>query len=722
MQAHPRRSFVTSGLLLMAFAIHCAGANAQQADEQPWFPVNDDGKTIYIDRTGTVVLTVPYAAGRFSEGLAPVEINRQTGYIDRTGQVVIAPLPYRGLDFSEGMAKVYEDKPCGMSYDKQKYGFIDRTGKLVIPLELTHPCNYWGDQFYFKKEGLALTQVGEQWGYVDKSGKVVFKFDNAGPFSEGLAHVQIGGKFGYIDPSGKMVIEPQFEAALPFAEGLAPVKIKGLWGFIDKSGKVIIPPRFQGAVSFSEGLAGIQIGQNWGYINRDGRVAVEPRPEIVSYTFSNGRARVRNDREEGFIDKTGKFAVEPNYYHADDCHNGLALVAGEETGRAYIDTAGKVVYKFPERQGPPPDPNNPFVRINNSQDVAWLERIATSPIAAAELRPGGGLANHPKDLSTAAYVRLGVLGTPESVAAVKRIEERARLVTPVPDRSTPGDFIHPGWHFSDSDLKPIAQVKSPDGTTYALIVSSLMGDLDLFLISSKTPEDPAAWTRPLLVPNSLYRGIKEPRLSINGTDELIFSFTQEAPPPRALMEGTHDPGPKAPAVGPQQWKLSIKAIAKDSDKDGWTDVEEQRLGLDPNNKDTDGDGIPDGQDVCPNFSLHDEDSNDEEVKIFQKAIFATFGLGGSRHLLLVGAVPKRVHVWGYAGPVIYGQDVKSWSKNHQYGAVYVSWKIRKRVSETEVIVEIVDYEGPLAAGGQDVRLRKVGNEWVVISRRATWVS
>jgi hypothetical protein len=54
--------------------------------------------------------------------------------------------------------------------------------------------------------------------------------------------------------------------------------------------------------------------------------------------------------------------------------------------------------------------------------------------------------------------------------------------------------------------------------------------------------------------------------------------------------------------------------------------------------------------------------------------------------------------------------------------VYVSWRIRKRASNGDVIVEIVDYEGPLAAGGQDVKLRKINGEWVVISRRATWVS
>ena len=50
------------------------------------------------------------------------------------------------------------------------------------------------------------------------------------------------------------------------------------------------------------------------------------------------------------------------------------------------------------------------------------------------------------------------------------------------------------------------------------------------------------------------------------------------------------------------------------------------------------------------------------------------------------------------------------------------WRIRKRPSANEVIVEVVDYEGPLAASGQDVRLRKNNNEWIVISRRGTWVS
>ena len=247
-----------------------------------------------------------------------------------------------------------------------------------------------------------------------------------------------------------------------------------------------------------------------------------------------------------------------------------------ETGRrSYIDTAGTVVYEFPERKGTAADPNNPFVRINNATDVQWLERIASSPAAAAELRPGGGLASHAKDLRTAAYVRLGILGTPESIAAIKRIETEAQKIQPAPSQSTPGDFIHPGWHFSDSELRPIAQVTNANGVTYAIISSSLLGDLDLFLISTRTPADASTWSRPLLIPNKTYRGIKEPRLTVNG-DELRFSFLQEQPPGRALMEGTTNPGPSAPALGRQHWELSIKQIETDSDADGWTDIEEQR--------------------------------------------------------------------------------------------------------------------------------------------------
>lgn len=705
------KNLFRSLLVLCAVVIQVC---AQQQDE-PLFPVQDGDRTVFIDRKGNVVLTVPYRALRFSDGLARVSVGNQMGYIDRTGKLVIGPMPLGGRDFANGLAMVEGGMPCTYAETKQRYGYIDRTGKLVIPITLTRPCNAWGDQFYFTKEGLALTNIGDIWGFIDRTGKLVMQFDAADHFSEGLAPAKVNGKFGYINSKGKFVIKPAFDQAFPFAEGLAAVCSKDLCGFIDNRGKVVIKPAYKEVEGFSEGLATVLVNKEkweWAVIDRTGKIVIPARQNGRSH-FSNGLSRIRVDWEEGFIDKTGKFVIESNFSRAEDFRDGLAYVTEAETGRSYyIDTKGTIVYRFPEPKRAAPDPNNPFVKIGNATDVQWLERIASSTAGAGEM----------KGLRSAAYIRLGVLATPESLEAIKRIETEARKIQPASTRSTPGDFIHPASHFGDSELRPLAQVTNANGITYAIVVGSLMGDLDFFLISSRTPAEAASWSRPLLIPNKVYRGIKEPQLTAEGADELVFSFVQETPPGRALMEGTHDPGPTAPALGRQQWKLSIKQIETDSDGDGWTDVEEQRLGIDPNNKDSDGDGIADGRDVCPNLSLSDEDKNDDEIKIFQKAVFVTFGLSGSRQMLLVDSKMKRVHLWGYAGPIIYGHSVKSWSENHQYGFVFLRWRIRKQPSANEVVVEVVDYEGALAASGQDIRLRKINGEWIVISRRGTWIS
>src|SRR3954447_13271666 len=60
-----------------------------------------------------------------------------------------------------------------------------------------------------------LVEKDNLFGFIDRTGKVVIplQFDNALPFSDGLAPVWIGGgtQWGYIDRTGKKVIQPQFE-------------------------------------------------------------------------------------------------------------------------------------------------------------------------------------------------------------------------------------------------------------------------------------------------------------------------------------------------------------------------------------------------------------------------------------------------------------------------------------------------------------------------------
>jgi hypothetical protein len=51
----------------------------------------------------------------------------------------------------------------------------------------------------------------------------------------------------------------------------------------------------------------------------------------------------------------------------------------------------------------------------------------------------------------------------------------------------------------------------------------------------------------------------------------------------------------------------------------------------------------------------------------------------------------------------------------------VLWTIAHR-TDVEALVQLTDWEGNLAAGGQDVTLKRTAGRWVVVAVRQTWVS
>jgi|HubBroStandDraft_6_1064221.scaffolds.fasta_scaffold00592_2 hypothetical protein len=327
-----------------------------------------------------------------------------------------------------------------------------------------------------------------------------------------------------------------------------------------------------------------------------------------------------------------------------------------------------------------------------------------------------------KDHRTAAYARLGAIGTEQSLEAARRVERKLKATPLLPANVAVGVLIHPMWHFGDIAFKPFVTVRISDGTTYGIMSENLLGDdYDLFLISSKSPNDRGAWTRPILIPNRIYRGFHDAKLTEGKPGQLVFTFVQGTSGPRDLMEGQLAPPEKAPVLGKQTWILSPQQIMQDSDGDGWTDIEEQRLGLNPRNRDTDGDGIPDGQDICPNYAPTAGQENDEEVQILQKAVLAQYGLSRSRTLLLVRPGSKRFQIEGYRGPVLYVDDVKEWTAKHPEGGIFVSWQITTR-SNSDAAVSFTDYEGPMAGGEVELRLHKYGGEWFVTGRTLGWVN
>jgi hypothetical protein len=284
-----------------------------------------------------------------SPRLYPVWVNGKTGFIDRTGKLVIPPKfggeLWMGGQFSNRMARIHVNTAEPPRFCC-RFGYINAEGRVIVEPQ------YWEAKDF--SEELAAVLVDDRWGYIDKEGRMVLgpKWIAADSFSEGLAAVyEDGVGQGYIDRTGQMVIRLEGATAPgQFHEGMAQVVLTsedgfggefGL-GYIDRGGRLAVPGPFEKAGDFSEGLAPVQAGGKWGYIDRTGRFAIE---SIYDWAggFSEGTAVVGTGDKAWFIDRSGKKVGE---CPPQSCnfHEGLATF--ESGGRwGYIDRAGRVVIK-----------------------------------------------------------------------------------------------------------------------------------------------------------------------------------------------------------------------------------------------------------------------------------------------------------------------------------------------------------------------------------------
>lgn len=167
-----------------------------------------------------VVWSVRVQAQGFT--VARDEATGKYGY-KANGIWIIDPEYDRAEAFSESMAVVRKDG---------KYGYIDVSGRLVIPVKYQDAGSF--------SAGLAPVCLYGKYGYVDKSGEMVvpFKYSYAFPFSEGLAAVELNGKVAYIGPDGKTVIPYMLDSGKPFKDGIAEVTVDGQTKYMDKVGNI----------------------------------------------------------------------------------------------------------------------------------------------------------------------------------------------------------------------------------------------------------------------------------------------------------------------------------------------------------------------------------------------------------------------------------------------------------------------------------------------------
>ena len=280
--------------------------------------VKKGGKFGYVDTTGHWKIPPSYTYAKdFSDGIAVVGLDKAAdAIIDTTGSVVSRPDADALEDISDGM----------ILFQKERWGVLDKTGKVIIP-----PT--FANQPFDFSEGLSIVQVdgtaaGNKDGYLltlDAAGRTIAHiplcdataciYDSNHGFHGGLLAVKVGNAWGYMDKTGKMIIKPQFQTALNFQEGIAVVEnadgavaaIKspfeqstyddnlvpfsdkaGKWGYLDTAGKLVIAPRYDNVDLFQDGFA-----------------QVANREPSDSFPNSNGHI--------GWIDTTGWEIFAPQF-------------------------------------------------------------------------------------------------------------------------------------------------------------------------------------------------------------------------------------------------------------------------------------------------------------------------------------------------------------------------------------------------------------------------
>ena len=373
--------------MLSLFVISCGllscgkGENSEQRIREV---LNSD--TVLIQKDSSRVW---YVNKTFQDGMFSFCRDKKCGFIDTQGREVIDPQYDEVKDFSDGLAWVEQGG---------QVGFIDKTGKMVIPFSDKYEYGY---AFH---DGLISFKSDEESGFMDKTGQIAFLMPQGVSateyFGNGLVRKYENGKCGLIDMKGNIILPAQYDLIGGFSDDLALVKQGDLYGYIDKTGKEVIPPQYILADNFQYGRANvkktitepsmyidktgkelplnhqIEISADmplksfrkyrgrhehdlWGFEDINGKEVI-PAQYIAVEGFSEGLAAVLPDNSTvrtalgdiikdgtgfGYIDKTGNMVIAPQFSKAEPFKNGLARV--QKHGREFfIDKQGKTVIRF----------------------------------------------------------------------------------------------------------------------------------------------------------------------------------------------------------------------------------------------------------------------------------------------------------------------------------------------------------------------------------------
>lgn len=315
-------------------------------------------------------------ASDFQNGIATVMRDGKCGCINLDGQLIV-PYEYdyvwafqndraRVVIHSDSVNHEIRKITLGTSSQKKhsfysmylpdesngKYGFIDNTGKLIIPMEYDYASDFFAGYSVVFKDGKC--------GLIDINGDIVVPIENddiilanlSNKDNNGLIGVVNNSKMGFFDINERKIVVPLIfdeTNGVRFSEDRAVVNKGGKKVYVDLSGKQISSEEWDNAHSFNNGISVVSkdetyyiVDKNFNVVDTIGDVSLL----IMAHDYSVILAK--NTSNDWSIISAGNKVVNMHYSLIDYCGKPF-LIASINKGKAgknrngLIDLNGNIV-------------------------------------------------------------------------------------------------------------------------------------------------------------------------------------------------------------------------------------------------------------------------------------------------------------------------------------------------------------------------------------------
>jgi len=306
------------------------------------------GKEFFIT-TKNLKLTGDYEeAGIFTFGLAPVSKNKKWGFIDETGKLVI-PMLYDSVEYftQNGLSAVKRNG---------KSGFIDKQGHEIIPViyEMVK-----GEQL----DDIVIVRKNYKWAFFDNFGKQLTDFlyndvqrawkgDDTTFFGNGPASVKVNGKHIFLHKNMQPAFaDLKFDSATSFDSNRNAIVMKDeKFGILKNDGKFVIPIQYTAIENYNSNVNPnpnfylLTKGNRYALLNSELRKVAESAEDSFNITFSNQKKYIsfKNfNNKFGVVNQQGKIQV-PFLYDENLYFDGnIFTIAKRNNKQGIIDINNK---------------------------------------------------------------------------------------------------------------------------------------------------------------------------------------------------------------------------------------------------------------------------------------------------------------------------------------------------------------------------------------------